>query len=715
MGEHPAKDQLFINKLSGIILSNLEDESFGVSELVHQAGISHYSLKRRLQAITNRSVKQFIREVRLQKAMEILQQEEVNISEVAYRVGFSSPAYFNTCFHELFGFPPGEVKKGDFVSTIVTKSPQIIKKTRTKRTIFVGSFIILVFAVLGYLAYIFFIKNSFMVASEPLNRAKKSIVVLPFKNLSETGDSQYFMDGLMEEIHSNLSRIHDLRVISRTSAEKFRNSAKSIPEIARELKVHYVVEGSGQKYGNKFRLIVKLYNATYKETCLCVKSYDQEVTETDDLFRITGRIAQAIAEELKTAITPEEKQIIKRVPTTNLSALDFYLRGREEEGKFPYYDLTASSAVLAGLTPSTEQAFARAEKMYTTALQYDPSFALAYTALAAIYWRKNYHREYFSENFLDSVLFLAEKALSWDDQLPDVYYIRGMYYTEKGNLKQALQDFDKALDLNPNFWQAYYGKGLIVNDYLMAIQNLLEAASLHPGPGLADIYEKISFRLSEAGFHELAEKYSKETIKLRMDSVSYYFWLWMYEFKHQKCLAFYEKRYSMDSTELTAIEFLSDYYELAGQYEKNLKFVIKLLYRYKMEGRKRINHLQRVGYAYSKNGLEDRAAYYFNEQIAYCHETIRLGHPYGRSAAYYDLAGVYAYQGEISKAYENLKIFNQHSGNYLLWIIRYIKHDPLFNGIRNEPEFQKIVMEMEARYTAEHERVGKWLREQGLL
>jgi hypothetical protein len=122
-----------------------------------------------------------------------------------------------------------------------------------------------------------------------------------------------------------------------------------------------------------------------------------------------------------------------------------------------------------------------------------------------------------------------------------------------------------------------------------------------------------------------------------------------------------------------------------------------------------------VGYAYSKNGLNSWAAYYFNKQTAYCHDAIRLGLPYGNSLAYYDLAGVYAYKGDKIKAYENLKIFNQRSGRYFLWIVRYIKIDPLFNSIRNEPEFQNIVKELDAKYNAEHERVGKWLKEQGLL
>ena len=125
--------------------------------------------------------------------------------------------------------------------------------------------------------------------------------------------------------------------------------------------------------------------------------------------------------------------------------------------------------------------------------------------------------------------------------------------------------------------------------------------------------------------------------------------------------------------------------------------------------------MQRIGYAYAKNGLTKKAEYYFNKQIEYCNEAIRSGLPYGNSTAYYDLAGVYAYRGDKIKAYENLRIFNQRTGRYFLWIVRYIKLDPLFNGIRNEPEFQKITKEMDAKYKAEHERVGKWLKEQKLL
>jgi len=108
-GTNPS-DQVFVQKLTEIIHANLENENFGVDELARASGMPRSYIYRRLMAISEKSTTQFIREVRLQRAMEMLQQEDTTAAEVAYRVGFSSPAYFSTCFHEYFGFPPGEVK-----------------------------------------------------------------------------------------------------------------------------------------------------------------------------------------------------------------------------------------------------------------------------------------------------------------------------------------------------------------------------------------------------------------------------------------------------------------------------------------------------------------------------------------------------------------------------------------------------------------------------
>ena len=153
--------------------------------------------------------------------------------------------------------------------------------------------------------------------TQDLTKLEKSIAVLPFRNDSPNDSTTYFLNGVMEEILNNLQKISDFsRVLSRNSVEQFRNNTtKSMPEIAKKLNVNYIVEGSGQKYGNKFVLRVQLI-AAEKEKHLWGKSYEQEIHETTDIINIQSQIAQSIAAELKATITPEEKQLINKIPTT---------------------------------------------------------------------------------------------------------------------------------------------------------------------------------------------------------------------------------------------------------------------------------------------------------------------------------------------------------------------------------------------------------------
>ena len=466
---------------------------------------------------------------------------------------------------------------------------------------------------------------------------------------------------------------------------------------------------------------VLLTKAKGKETPIWAKHYEEEMKEVRDWVRIQSQIAQAITAEVKATMTPEEKQLIEKVPTTNPTAYDFYRMGMDEEGKFPYSSLTSASTTWSSIymvSTTDKQALERVEKMYKTALKYDPDLALAYTGLAGIYWSKNYYREYFSENFLDSVLVLAKKALSFDDQLPDAHYIMGMYYSEKGIYKQALEEFDKTLKYNPNYWLAYFGKANLYFDesnYVMALENFQEASSRYHGSGLSDILRRICLTLEDSGFSELAKTtHNIEATKLETDSIKYYFWLYNFEGDSQKKLEFLEKGYSIDSTNTSILQILGDYYVGSGQIKESLKYYKKYLDRLKEQRIIRVNTMDRVAYIYLKNGLRDSADYYFNKQIRYCNDAIRLGRQYGISWAYYDLAGVYAFKGNKIKAYENLRNFNKKQ-RMPIWFVDYFKTDPLFESIRNEPEFQEIARDVEAKYQAEHERVKKWLEEQGML
>jgi TolB-like protein len=156
---------------------------------------------------------------------------------------------------------------------------------------------------------------------------EKSIAVLPFINDSPDQENTYFINGVMEEILGNLQKIKALRVISRTSVEQYRDRKKSVREIAEELGVNYIVEGSAQKYGNAFRLRAQLVVAE-RESHLWGESFQQKITDVEDIFNIQIRIAKSIAEELKAVISPEEKKLIEKIPVADLAVYDEYLKAR---------------------------------------------------------------------------------------------------------------------------------------------------------------------------------------------------------------------------------------------------------------------------------------------------------------------------------------------------------------------------------------------------
>jgi TolB-like protein/Tfp pilus assembly protein PilF len=551
-----------------------------------------------------------------------------------------------------------------------------------------------------------------------ISKLEKSIAVLPFFNESPVDSNKHFINGIMEEVLNNLQKIKDFRVLSRTSTDQYKGSDRpTIPEIAKKLNVNYVVEGSGEKYGKIFRLRVQLIKAKGKENHLWAKSYEQEIQGTKDIFRVQSQIAQSIAEELKATITPEEKQLIEKTPTANLTAYDFYQKGREEHTKF-------------WIDNNNREALEKAENLYHEALEYDSTFAKAKTGLARVYWDKHFFKDYLLKNFQDSTLILCDFALSNDDQLSEAYTLKGLYYSEIGKPEQAIEEFNKAIKFNPNDWMAYRGKGEFFarNDFVSTIKYLQKAIFINRGPELPALLEEIGgVYFGDAGFPEKAKQYYQDKLKLDGDSAAYYDLLAWDEFwltNLNKSTEFGLMAYAIDSTNEQTLLLLGENSAWLGRYEESLKYFKKWFERLKTQRALSLNspfnsnlynNMHRIGYSYWQNGYEKEAEYYFNEQINYCNRMIDLKRLYAQTLyPYYDLAGVYAFRGDRVKSYENLKIFNQRKIESL-WMVTLIKNDPLFNGIRNEPEFQQIIRDVEAKYQAEHERVRKWLEEQGML
>ena len=580
----------------------------------------------------------------------------------------------------------------------VNKSIQIPKKR------LIGLLSGLILLVVIVVAVLFF--TNIIGSGKQTKELDKSIAVLPFFNDSPSDSNQYFINGIMEEVLNNLQKIKDFRVLSRTSTDQYKSKDRpTIPEIAKKLGVSYIVEGSGQKYGNSYRLRVQLIVGN-NERHLWAESYEKEIRGTKDIYGTQSEIAQSIASALKATLTPEEKQLINKILTTNLTAYDFYQQGREEYTKWQNGDTTAMR---------------KAEDLYHKSLKYDSKFAPAYSGLARVYWDKHFWKEFFSKNFMDSVLILTKIALSFDDQLSEPYTLRGDYYREIGKPEQAIEEYDKAIKLNPNDWMAYGGKSDLYytnTDLVNLINSIQRAASINHGPELPALLGGVGWSYFCAGFPEKSKYYYQERLKLDSDSAAYYSsltWVELWLGNYNKSIEFGRKVYAIDSTNAGILSVLGRNYLYLGQYEESLKYYKKYIEILKTSGQLGIPDMQWIGYAYWQNGYKKDAEYYFDEKIEYCNKGNELKRAWEQSLyTYYDLADVYAFIGEKDKAYKNLRIFNKIQ-RIPLWSAALIKVDPLFNNIRNEPEFQQIAKDVEAKYQAEHERVRKWLEETGQL
>ncbi len=400
--------------------------------------------------------------------------------------------------------------------------------------------------------------------TDDLMNLDRSIAVLPFINDSPGDTNTYFINGIMQEVLNHLQMVKELRVISRTSVEQYRTRTKSIPEIAREQGVNYIVEGSGQKYGHSFVVSVRLIRAV-KERYLWSRTYEQEINGPMDIISVQSKIAQSIVSELKTTITPEVRTLIEKVHTNSLTAYDFYQRGREEIVKFR-------------INNDNHEALEQAGKLFRKALEFDPEFADAYAGQAEVYLNKNYWKDFFSENYLDSVLILANLALSHDDQLAEAHFVKGAYYEVMGLQTKAIEEYDKTIKLNPNDWLAYYGKARIydVMDQIKCLDNLQKAASINKSDLVSPtILRLIGGKLLVTGFIDDAKSYFTRAFELDDDSAFFFSCLGGTESdqgNYEKSVEYFERAYRNRPNYSEVIRRLGENYLLIGQYRESMKY-----------------------------------------------------------------------------------------------------------------------------------------------
>ncbi|WP_297099431.1 helix-turn-helix domain-containing protein [uncultured Draconibacterium sp.] len=675
-----------IQKLTQIVQENLANEDFGPDQLVHEMGVSHSTLHRWLKQYTNKNISQFIREIRLKKASELLLNEELTISEVAYKVGFGSATYFNRCFHEQFGCSPGEFKKRELVAE--TENTQSKERNFSKKYLFIAAPIL----VLSILALFLVEKYDLFNNKSPI---EKSIAVLPVNYL---GDPQhkYLADGVCEDIQNNLAKIKDLRVVDFNSVKLYQSTKTSEEEIVEELKVGALLKITFQEIETNIVLFVRLINSD-DGTVLFSEIYN---SDENRIFITQSDIALAIANELEANITTEEKQRIEKIPTVSLTANDFYQRAREQQWKYWINE--------------DQQALKNAKELYSRALEYDANFAPVYTGMALLEWNQNSWKSNIPEQYLDSVLWLAEKALSIDKNNSDAYFIKAEYNRLKGFYNDALSEYDKAIQINPNDWMAYFGKAQLFyfEDLSKTIQYCNMAASRHKGIMLPTILRLLATSYQSTGFPEKAEYYRQEALSLDFDSAQY---LLNKESLQDipTSIHLLEKALTSNSSNPGILWDLAFYNSFAANNDEAFSYLKKYMALNNSPADLPVNSMHRIAYIYYQQGMKDSAAYYFQLQEKSCLEAIESGRYYSNFLLY-DLAGVYAFNGEKQKAYSWLNKFNELD-KMPGWMVELIKTDPLFETIRKEPNFKEIVAEVETKYKAEHERVKVWLENNHIL
>ncbi len=295
---------------------------------------------------------------------------------------------------------------------------------------------------------------------------EKSIAVLPFENLSEEKGNAYFADGIQEEILTRLSKIADLKVISRTSTQQYQSKPGNLSEIARQLGVANILEGSVQRSADQVRVNVQLIKAA-TDTHLWADTFDRKLT---DIFSIESEIAKVVADTLQAKLSGAEQSAIAARPTENSEAHDLYLKGRYFFGKRTADDLK------------------RAIDYFNQALAKDPNYALAYAGLADSYvLLPEYSRESSAELF-PKARAAVEKALAIDNTLAEAHASLGLLLatlsTSGINLRESKREFERAIALNPNYAPAHhwYGFGVLLplGEFDRAIAEVKRALELDP-------------------------------------------------------------------------------------------------------------------------------------------------------------------------------------------------------------------------------------------
>lgn len=444
-------DKNFIEQLNQLIDKNILNRDYSIDDICLELGMSRSQLFRLVKEETDLSISRYIRRRRLLKGKELIEITDHKIAEVAYEIGLDSPQTFTKYFTEEFGVSPSEYRKNREKESFEETSPEELEviqvsDSQTVEELVEGAlpvankqgkykYMALALLVIMLVAVGFWIIKG----SGAFSESENSIAVLPFKS-NGNPEAELLAEGVTDQIHGSLATLRHLKVISKNSSELFRESKKTVPQIASELRVAYVLGGTTTHNGARVRITMELVKAS-EDRVVWIRQYEGKASEIIDLI---NKIAQDITKRFQ--LKPSQSLAAKsnQMPTDNPQAYNEYLQGKQ---------------LLA--TRTKEKLLASITK-FDRAIALDSNFSDAYACKASAYFSLGN----LSHIDLDSSFRMTErevlKSIRLDADNAQAYGLLAAVYRDEYRWEQANSTFQIALRCNPNNAQVNYWYSLML-------------------------------------------------------------------------------------------------------------------------------------------------------------------------------------------------------------------------------------------------------------
>ena len=529
------------------------------------------------------------------------------------------------------------------------------------------------------LVFGFILVNYFGSGGGTGSRDARSIAVLPFESMTDQSGTDYFTDGITEDIISALAKIEDLRVIARTSILQYKGTKKSVIEIAKELDVNTILEGSVRRIEGNVRVVAQLIDIKTDDH-LWANTYDRKL---DDIFEVQSDIAMNIANALEAELSPELTAELASSATQDTRAYENYLKGKEQYSKY------------------TEEGHREAIKYHNQALELDPNYALAYAELGNAYAQMyNITKEVtFKELGFQSV----EKALSINPDLAEAYKARGLLKEYTGQLKKSLEDNLKAVNLKPGYTDAISNVGLLYFNFgdLSKSYILFKKASvLDPNHRYRAWYQSIPLFImneNDRAIKELEKGLEKISDSYVMRSALFFYHLNNGDYKEAKSMI--DELLEVRSDDRRILELRSLYHFMQDEQQEGVNMMTQVPYPTEYSQ-------LLLAQAYMKLGQVRKGDEILETISLKSRELVDSGSP--SYHPYYKLAQVNAIQGNFDNTFSLLQdaIDNgfrgyAHEDNFISWVT-----NPVFSSPMNPANSREIMLE-DSRFIKLQQRMKK--------